>query len=147
MQTAAASMDIKGLQKAWTAFDRIAHLRPIHNHTEYQRMVVLMNTLLDAAGDDENHPLSGLLDLVSDLVEDYDTEHFKLPAAAPKDVLQHLLDARGLRQSDLAAVIPQSNLSAILAGKRKISAALAGKFAKFFNVSPALFISVAGSVG
>lgn len=140
MQAAAASIDVKGLQKAWTAFDRIAHLRSIHNDKEYGRMVALMNALLDAAGDDENHPLSGLLDLVSDLVEDYDTDHFKPPVAAPKDVLQHLLDARGLRQSDLAAVIPQSNLSAILAGKRKISAALAGKFAKYFDVSPALFI-------
>ena len=36
--------------------------------------------------------------------------------------------------------VPQGNLSAILAGKRKISAALAGKLGKFFGVSPALFV-------
>lgn len=140
MQTAMAAIDIKGLQKAWTAFDRIAHLRPIRNDKEYERTVALMNALLDVAGDDENHPMSGLLDLVSDLVEDYDTAHFMPPAAEPKDVLQHLIEMRGLRQSDLAEVIPQSNLSAILAGKRKISATLASKFAKFFDVSPAVFI-------
>jgi len=40
----------------------------------------------------------------------------------------------------LAEVVPQSNLSAILAGKRKISATLAGKLAKFFNISPAVFV-------
>jgi HTH-type transcriptional regulator / antitoxin HigA len=140
MQTATAAIDVKGLQKAWTAFDRIAHLRPIRSDKEYERTVALMNTLLDVAGDDENHPMSGLLDLVSDLVEDYDTAHFAPPAAEPKDALQHLIEMRGLRQSDLAEVIPQSNLSAILAGKRKISATLAGKFAKFFDVSPAVFI-------
>ena len=142
MQAASAAIDVKGLQKAWTAFDRIAHLRPSRSDKEYERTVALMNTLLDAAGDDENHPMSGLLDLVSDLVEDYDAVHFTPPAAEPKDVLQHLIEMRGLRQSDLSEVIPQSNLSAILAGKRKISATLAGKFAKFFDVSPALFIPV-----
>ena len=140
MQTAMAAIDVKGLQKAWTAFDRIARLRPIRSDKEYERTVALMNALLDVAGDDENHPMSGLIDLVSDLVEDYDIEHFTPPAAEPKDVLQHLIEMRGLRQSDLAEVIPQSNLSAILAGKRKISATLAGKFAKFFDVSPAVFI-------
>lgn len=140
MQTAIAAIDVKSLQKAWTAFDRIAHLRPIRSDKEYERTVALMNALLDVAGDDENHPMSGLLDLVSDLVEDYDAAHFTPPAAEPKDVLQHLIEMRGLRQSDLAGVIPQSNLSAILAGKRKISATLAGKFAKFFDVSPAVFI-------
>ena len=140
MQAASAAIDVKGLQKAWTAFDRIAHLRPIRSDKEYERTVALMNTLLDVAGDDENHPMSGLLDLVSDLVEDYDAAHFTPPTAEPKDVLQHLIEMRGLRQSDLAEVIPQSNLSAILAGKRKISATLAGKFAKFFDVSPAVFI-------
>jgi HTH-type transcriptional regulator/antitoxin HigA len=36
--------------------------------------------------------------------------------------------------------VPQGNLSAILSGKRKISASLAGKLARYFNVSPAVFI-------
>lgn len=142
MQTIAAGLDVKGLQKAWTAFDRIAQLRPIRSNKEYERMVALMNSLLDVAGDDEDHPMSGLLDLVGELVADYDTGHFTPPAAEPKDVLQYLLDTRGLRQSDLAEVVPQSNLSAILAGKRKISATLAGKLANFFDVSPAIFIPV-----
>jgi len=44
-------------------------------------------------------------------------------------------------QEDLSSIVLQSNLSAILAGKRKISATLAGKLSKFFGVSPALFVS------
>jgi HTH-type transcriptional regulator/antitoxin HigA len=39
------------------------------------RMVGLMNSLLDTAGDDEDHPLSGLLDLVGDMVSKYEQEH------------------------------------------------------------------------
>ena len=53
-----------------------------------------------------------------------------------------LIEMRGLKQGDLAQIVPQSNLSAILAGKRKISATLARKLAKYFNVSPAVFVPV-----
>ena len=47
------------------------------------------------------------------------------------------MEARGLRKKTYHQ-LPQSNLSAILAGKRKISAALAGKLGKFFGISPAI---------
>lgn len=134
------NFDIKVLQKTWQAFDRVAHLRPIRSAEEYDRTVALMNNLLDIVADDENHALSGLLDLVSELVGDYDAEHFAIEASEPREVLRYLIETRGLKQSDLAEVVPQSNLSAILAGKRKISTTLAGKLAKFFNISPAVFV-------
>ena len=52
------------------------------------------------------------------------------------------MEALRLKQEDLSGIVPQSNLSAILAGKRNISATLAGKLGKFFGVSPALSVSV-----
>ena len=140
MTTAIAALDIKTLQKTWAAFDRIAHLRPIRTEEEYDRTVSLMNYLLDMVGNQEDHALSGLLDLVSELVADYDTNHFAIEASAPNEVLRYLIELRGLKQGDLAEIVPQSNLSAILSGKRKISATLAGKLAKFFNISPAVFV-------
>lgn len=100
-----------------------------------------MNSLLDVVGDDEDHALSGLLELVGDVVSKYEREHYAIEAAAPKDSLRFLIEARGLNQEDLSSIVPQSNLSAILAGKRKISATVAGKLGKFFDVSPALFVS------
>ena len=140
MHVMTEAIDIKGLQKTWMAFDQMAHLRPIHSEDEYDRMVSLMNTLLDVVGDDESHPMVGLLDLVSDLVSGYEEHHYAIEALEPKEALKHLLDAKNLTQASLASIIPQSNLSAILAGKRKISATLASKLADFFNVSPAVFI-------
>jgi HTH-type transcriptional regulator/antitoxin HigA len=101
-----------------------------------------MNYLLDAVGDKEKHALSGLLDLVGELVREYDTNHYTIEASEPREVLRYLIEMRGLKQGDLAGIVPQSNLSAILAGKRKISATLAGKLAKFFKVSPAVFVPV-----
>ena len=140
MTTAIATLDIKALQKTWAAFDRIAHLRPIRSEEEYDRTISLMNYLLDMVGDQEDHALSGLLDLVSELVADYDTNHFAIEAFEPNEVLRYLIELRGLKQGDLAEIVPQSNLSAILSGKRKISATLAGKLAKFFSISPAVFV-------
>lgn len=144
MTTATVSLDVKALQKTWAAFDRVAHLRPIRSEEEYDRTVALMNFLLDMVGDQEDHDLSGLLDLVSELVSDYDTDRYAIEASEPNEVLRYLLESRGLKQSDLAEIVPQSNLSAILAGKRKISATLAGRLARFFRISPAVFVPGSG---
>ena len=110
-------------------------------HTkDHVRMVKLLNALLDCVGDDEDHPLASLLDLVGDIVDRYEREHFPMEAAEPREVLRELMDGRGLKQTDLAGIVAQSNLSAILAGRREISARLASRLAKFFGVSPALFV-------
>ena len=140
MATAAAAFDGKTLQQAWAAFARIAHLRPIRSEAEYDRTVALMNCLLDVVGDDEGHALSGLLDLVGELVEDYDANHYAIEASEPREVLRYLIELRGLKQGDLVDIVAQSNLSAILARERKISTTLAGKLAKCFNVSPVAFV-------
>ncbi|MCG1040504.1 MULTISPECIES: hypothetical protein [Burkholderiaceae] len=140
MQGTHTHFNIQAIQASWQTFDAMAHLHPIHSDADYDHMVALMNALLDVAGDDEEHPLSGLLDLVSDLVSRYEQVRYPIEAAEPKDALKFLMGVRRLKQEDLSEVVPQSNLSAILAGKRKISATLAGKLGKFFDVSPALFI-------
>ena len=140
MTTTTATFDIKALQKTWAAFDRLAHLRPIRNAKEYDRTVALLNYLLDVVGEQEDYAFAGLIDLVGKLVEDYDTSHYAIEASEPNEVLRYLIEMRGLKQGDLAEIVPQSNLSAILAGKRKISATLAGKLGKYFNVSPAVFV-------
>ncbi|MDD4930050.1 MAG: hypothetical protein PHP85_12355 [Gallionella sp.] len=51
--------DMLAIQSSWHAFDIMAQ--------SYTRMTNLMKFLLVADGDDEDHPLSGLLDLVGDL--------------------------------------------------------------------------------
>lgn len=140
MQTAQTQFNIQNLQASWQAFDAMAHLRPVQTEADFERMTAMMNALLDDVGDDEEHPLSGLLELVSDLINRYEQTHHSIEAAAPKDVLRFLIESRGLKQDDLSAIVPQSNLSAILAGKRKISAILAGKLGKYFGISAAVFV-------
>ena len=110
-----------------TLIGKVGHLRPIHIEADYARTVALMNALLDVAAVDEDHPLSSLLELAADLVSRYEQEHHPIEASNRKDALWFLMEVRGLKQEALSAIVPQSNLSASLAGKRKIRATMAGK--------------------
>ncbi len=84
----------------------MAHLRPIHDEASYAQMVALMGSLLDVVGDDEDHALSGLLELVGDVVSKYEREHNAIEPAAPKDSLRFLMEVRGLNQEDLSTIVP-----------------------------------------
>lgn len=46
-----------------------------HSETEYQRLVTLLDTMIDAVGENENHPLASLMEVVGVLVEKYEDEH------------------------------------------------------------------------
>lgn len=140
MQAAQSRFDIQAIQTSWVKLEAMAHIRPVHDEAGYDSMLALMNDLLDVVGDNEEHELSGLLELVGDLVSNYEREHFTIEASEPKDALRFLIEAKSLKQDDLSDIVAQSKLSNILAGRRKISARLAGKLGQFFGVSPALFI-------
>jgi HTH-type transcriptional regulator/antitoxin HigA len=84
--------------------------------------------------------MAALIELAGDLVSRFEQEHHAIKPANPRDALRFLMETRCLKQEDLRAVAPQSNLSAILADKRKISATMAGKLGKFFGISPAVFV-------
>jgi len=92
-------------------------------------------------GDDENHALMGLLDVVTFLVRDYEERHVDIPDAKPAAVLRFLMRQHGLRQVDLAPIFgAQSNVSEVLSGKREINARQARALAERFGVSAAVFI-------
>jgi HTH-type transcriptional regulator/antitoxin HigA len=100
-----------------------------------------MNTLIDRVGDRENHILTGLLDVVSAFVSDYEEQNVEIPTASPAAVLQFLMEQRKLRQIDLAEDFgSQSNVSEVLSGKREINARQARSLAARFGVSSAVFI-------
>ena len=128
---------------AWHAFQSVLPVKigTIRNDADYERVVAFMNSLLDVVGDDETHELVDLLDLVGQLVEDYEGTRHVIPDAAPHDVLRFLLDQHGLMQSDLASEVGgQSVVSDILSGKRAINARQAKALAARFGVSAAAFL-------
>jgi HTH-type transcriptional regulator/antitoxin HigA len=105
-------------------------------------MQELMDQLLDVVGDDEDHPLADLLDVIGMLVAQYEDENTPgLESAKPPEVLKFLMEQHGLKQSDLRKEIgTQGVVSEILSGSRKINARQAKALAKRFGVSPVVFL-------
>src|SRR2546428_591651 len=81
-----------------------------------------------------------IFDLVGDLIGAYESAHVEIPDAEPPAVLRLLMEQHGLKQQDLPDIAPQSVISEILAGKRRINARQAKALAGRFGVSAAVFL-------
>jgi len=83
-----------------------------------------------------------LMQLWATLIEDYERKRWprRRLRTTPAGMLAFLMAENGLKQSDLADIASQSNISAMLRGKRVIGKAIAEKLAKRFHVAPALFL-------
>jgi HTH-type transcriptional regulator / antitoxin HigA len=139
----ALTIDAAAIAPAWKAFQTTLPVKigNISSEREFKRVVKFMNGLLDVVGDDERHELAGLLDVVGQFVEEYETTHHAIPDTEPREVLRFLLEQNGLTQSDLAVEIGgQSVVSSILSGRRSINARQAKALAERFGVSAAVFL-------
>ena len=58
---------------AWTTVSEILYLP--HTEKEYQEAVRLLDNLIDSVGEDENHPLASLMEILGVLIEKYEDEH------------------------------------------------------------------------
>jgi HTH-type transcriptional regulator/antitoxin HigA len=63
------------------------------------------------------------LDDLSDLVAAYEDEYHAIEPASDADMLRHLMEAKGVTQSQLSrdTSVPKSTISEILAGKKPLS--------------------------
>ena len=43
--------------------------------SEYQRLVAVLDDLIDVVGENENHPLASLMEVIGVLIEKYEEEH------------------------------------------------------------------------
>jgi HTH-type transcriptional regulator/antitoxin HigA len=127
----------KDLVLHWAMIEPILTIR---NQRQYDQAVRYMNHLLDEIGDDENHPLAGLLDTLGAVVQAYEELHHPMPAVKGRDMLRHLMEEHGLTQSELPEIGSKGVVSEILAGKRELNTRQISALAKRFHVSPAVFI-------
>jgi len=114
----------------------------IRAEQEYDHAIEQIEKLLkkgDRISAEEEH----LLDLLSTLVEKYEDEYYPIGPAAPHEILQHLMETRGLRQKDVVHLFGSSGrASEAINGLRPISKIQAKALAEFFHVSTDLFLSV-----
>ena len=133
-------------QKSYIALlerDEIA-LKVIETEAEYNRFLAIAERLI-AKRQNRSAEETTLLKLLVRLIKDYEEEVFDLEnwsKTSPHELLQFLMDARGIKQVDLVGVLSDSSglVSSIVNGKRAISKAQSKKLGDFFNIEPSVFI-------
>ena len=46
-----------------------------HAESGYRRLVTVLDDLIDVVGENENHPLASLMEVIGGLIERYEDEH------------------------------------------------------------------------
>ncbi len=120
---------------------RMIHLgapRCIHNDAELQ---VYTSALFKLTAKAETTPDEDeAIELLTLLIERYETERYPIPRSSPVEVLRFLIDSHGLNQKDLVAEFGvESTVSLVLAGKRQMNRDHIARLSRRFGVSPAVF--------
>jgi HTH-type transcriptional regulator/antitoxin HigA len=112
----------------------------IESEEENERMLTIIGKIMDK-GENLAPEEEKLLKLLTKLVEDFEERYYHPPDATPLEVLQHLMEAREVKQTHLWEVFGSKGIaSEVLNGKRGISKTHARALANYFHVSADLFI-------
>ena len=114
-------------------------LTPPENQDDFNTLIEALDQLLDIVGDNESHPLMGLINHLGDLVSDYENEKLPMPQGDGRTALAFLMEQHQLGQSDLPEVATQSVISEILNGKRQLNIRHIKALSERFNVSADTF--------
>ena len=116
-------------------------LRPLRTDDDLDAAVVVIDSLLDRPT--LTAPERDYLDVLSDLVEAYEDAVVPMRPVGDAELLRFLIEQKGVTQAAVAAgaVIAESTVSAVLAGKRKLNRTQIANLARYFHVEPATFRS------
>jgi HTH-type transcriptional regulator/antitoxin HigA len=114
-------------------------LRPIRSEDELDRAIAMVNELIDR--DDLVVEERDYLDVLSDLIERYESETHPIEPVSDAEMLLHLIEAKGVTQAVVAREtgIAESTVSEVLAGRRTLTRSHIGKLSAYFHVGPTAF--------
>jgi HTH-type transcriptional regulator / antitoxin HigA len=115
-------------------------LRHLRSDRELDEAIRVINSLIVRGKRSRGE--QDYLDVLTDIVERYETEHCPMSAVSDADMLRHLIEARGITQAKLSADVdmPMSTISEVLHGKKKLTRRHVGILAEYFGVPPSVFL-------
>lgn len=130
-----------------TTEDRYLHLirrfplRPLRTAADLDAAVTVIDELVDRAL--LTPPEQDYLDVLSDLVETYESESIPMRPVGDAELLRFLIEHKGVSQAGVAssAGIAESTISEVLAGKRKLNRGQIAKLARYFCLDPGAFLA------
>ena len=116
--------------------------RVIHNHRELEEYTEALFCLTAKASPTRSEHEA--IELLTLLIEQYEKEHFPIPAADAKTVVRFLIEQQGLAQRNLIPEFgSESAVSMFLAGKRRLTLEQVRKLSARFKLPADVFLSVA----
>ncbi len=64
--------EIETVEQVWPSLAPLLFVP--HSEREYDRLVQILDTLIDVVGEDEDHPLASLMEIIGVLIEKYEDE-------------------------------------------------------------------------
>ncbi len=110
---------------------------------EYADLERILDKLIDEVRGDEKHPLTVVMQIIGDNLEQYDNEHHLPIGAKVTDVamVKYLMQANQLNQADMADIFGgQGNVSKFLHGERPLSKSQIAKLKLRFGLSADFFV-------
>ena len=129
------------------AFDRntygklLAEYQPqvITSEEEYERMLADAERLI--GNKNRSQEETALLKILVRLIEEYENQNYPMGQSSPHIILQHLIEAQGIQQSELVEIFGSEEIvSEIIDGKRAITETQTEALGNLLHVSPELFI-------
>ena len=94
-------------------------IKPIRNEADYDAALKEIDGLMGTAS---NTPDDDALEVLATLVEAYEAKRWPIEAPDPISMIEHVMEARGLRQRDLASLIgSQPHASEVLNRRRSLT--------------------------
>jgi HTH-type transcriptional regulator / antitoxin HigA len=113
----------------------------IENGAHLERAIEVIDSLVDRF-ESLDPSEKAYLDVLSDLVEKYESENERIVSNVPdSEMLKHLIEAKGVSQAEVskATGIAESTVSAILSGSRRLTRDHLGKIGDYFGVGAGTF--------
>jgi len=118
-------------------------LRPIRSEAELDAATEVIHSIIDAVSEDEmNKAEADYLDVLSDLIEAYESVHYPMADVPAYRMLAYMMELKEVTQSQVAvgSGISASTISELLSGKREMNRNQIVKLAGYFKVDPGLFL-------
>ena len=94
------------------------------NAREYSKLEKILDKLIDEVRDNDKHPLTIVMQIIGENLEQYDNEHYLDIGRDINeiDMVKYLMKSHNLHQVDLADIFGgQANVSKYLNGERQLS--------------------------
>jgi HTH-type transcriptional regulator / antitoxin HigA len=115
----------------------LVHVPHIVTAKDHQQALDRIDAIIDAP---DGSPAAEERAVLADLVSAWEERHHPMPRLIGRALIAACMRAAGLSQSQVPEIGPQPLVSAVLAGKRPVTARMAFALSKRFHIVPQAFL-------